>query len=128
MGEEAAREAQHRHARASTPQVARDDAREGAVSAATHVVVGCDGFGEELKHAVVQHLKDKGVVVQDLGCDSFYEAAASVAKHVQVGPGRSTGMLFCGTGMGVSIVANKFEGMCRLAPAARQACSFAAQA
>eukprot|EP00931_Biecheleriopsis_adriatica_P080653 TRINITY_DN53_c0_g1_i4.p1 TRINITY_DN53_c0_g1~~TRINITY_DN53_c0_g1_i4.p1 ORF type:complete len:169 (-),score=54.81 TRINITY_DN53_c0_g1_i4:126-632(-) len=75
------------------------------------VLLACDGFGEDLKNAVVQHLKGKGVAVRDLGTDNFYSAAASVAKGVQEDSAHVTGMLFCGTGMGVSIVANKFEGV-----------------
>merc|ERR1712113_89704 len=75
------------------------------------LIVGCDGFGEDLKNAVVQHLKGKGVDVQDLGTEDFFSIAAQVARGVQQDPSSVTGMLFCGTGMGVSIVANKFKGV-----------------
>mmetsp|Transcript_69674 Transcript_69674/g.194767 ORF Transcript_69674/g.194767 Transcript_69674/m.194767 type:complete len:202 (+) Transcript_69674:103-708(+) len=77
----------------------------------TKIVIGADGFGEELKDAVVDHLKTKaGIEVEDMGTDKYYVAAADVAKRVQ--DDKSTkGMLFCGTGMGVGIVANKFTGV-----------------
>jgi len=84
--------------------------REAGIQAPS-VVLGCDGFGEDLKNVVVKHLKEAGVAVEDLGTDAFYSAAAGVAKGVQKDPASTTGMLFCGTGMGVSIVANKFEGV-----------------
>ena len=83
------------------------------------IVVGADGFGEELKDAVVAHLRDvRGLEVEDLGTDKYYVAAASVARKVQAagdgaggGEGSVRGMLFCGTGMGVGVVANKFSGV-----------------
>lgn len=59
----------------------------------------------------MDHLKTKaGIEVEDMGTDKYYVAAADVAKRVQ--DDKSTkGMLFCGTGMGVGIVANKFTGV-----------------
>ena len=79
----------------------------------TKIYFGCDGFGEELKDSVVSHLGRKdGVSIVDLGCTSYYAAAAKVAKAVQREGDRSVrGMLFCGTGMGVGITANKFSGV-----------------
>eukprot|EP00622_Pseudochattonella_farcimen_P004735 FR740191.1.p1 GENE.FR740191.1~~FR740191.1.p1 ORF type:complete len:207 (+),score=17.05 FR740191.1:77-697(+) len=75
------------------------------------IVVGADGFGEELKDSVVAHLKGKGLDVVDTGSDKYYVAAANVAKMVQSDREGTRGMLFCGTGMGVGIVANKFSGV-----------------
>ena len=83
------------------------------------IVVGADGFGEELKNAVVKHLRDvRGLEVEDVGTDKYFVAAATVARAVQAGGSAAggaeagvRGMLFCGTGMGVSVIANKFSGI-----------------
>ena len=55
--------------------------------------------------------------VKDLGVDKYYKSAARVARAVQAagggggnGDAHTRGMLFCGTGMGVGIIANKFTG------------------
>ena len=69
----------------------------------------------ELMKVVRQHLIDAGHEVLDLGmtCDQphkFYETAAWVAKAIQDGEAKR-GVLMCGTGMGVCLVANKFKGV-----------------
>mmetsp|Transcript_2472 Transcript_2472/g.3719 ORF Transcript_2472/g.3719 Transcript_2472/m.3719 type:complete len:194 (+) Transcript_2472:34-615(+) len=95
------------------------------------IYLACDGFGQDLLNAVKTHLEQNHhVKVEDLGCDTYYDAAAHVSKaitktHPKDGTSTSTstndergeklGMLFCGTGMGVGIVANKFAGI-RAAP------------
>ena len=78
------------------------------------IYVGGDGFGEELKNSVVSHLEKKGYSVVDKGTGKYYEKAADVAIAVQQEEGAidiARGMLFCGTGMGVSLIANKFTGI-----------------
>ena len=57
------------------------------------------------------------IKVKDLGVDKYYESAARVARAVQAagggggkGDAHTRGMLFCGTGIGVGIIANKFTG------------------
>lgn len=70
----------------------------------------------ELMKTVRQHLLDKGHEVVDLGMTcadephKFYETAASVARAIQTGQAER-GVLMCGTGMGVCLVANKFKGI-----------------
>ena len=70
----------------------------------------------ELMKVVKSHLLDKGHDVTDLGMTSadqpqkFYETAARVAKAIQAGQAER-GILMCGTGMGVCLVANKFKGI-----------------
>ena len=65
---------------------------------------------------VRQHLIDTGHEVLDLGMTcaeqphKFYETAARVAKAIQNGEAER-GILMCGTGMGVCLVANKFKGV-----------------
>mmetsp|Transcript_55034 Transcript_55034/g.110547 ORF Transcript_55034/g.110547 Transcript_55034/m.110547 type:complete len:146 (-) Transcript_55034:28-465(-) len=86
---------------------------------ATHCFVGADGFGEELKNAMIEHLQSKdGVSVTDLGTSAYYDAAAAVATRIQEEKGNAKecdvavrGLLVCGTGMGVGILANKHSGV-----------------
>ncbi len=70
----------------------------------------------ELMNVVRQHLLDAGHEVLDLGMTraeqphKFYETAPRVAKAIQTGQAER-GLLMCGTGMGVCLVANKFKGI-----------------
>mmetsp|Transcript_10545 Transcript_10545/g.15673 ORF Transcript_10545/g.15673 Transcript_10545/m.15673 type:complete len:169 (-) Transcript_10545:2088-2594(-) len=80
------------------------------------ILLGCDGFGEDLKNAIKTHLlsRNKEYEVIDYGCCEYYKASATVATELKKLLERNEtafGMLFCGTGMGVSIIANKFEGI-----------------
>lgn len=81
------------------------------------VVAGADGFGSGLKDTLVAYLKEKGIEVVDLGVDKYYSIAVKVASELAKekkaspqGP-LSRGLLVCGTGVGVSIFANKFGGV-----------------
>lgn len=79
------------------------------------VWIGNDHGGYELKRQIVEHLRDKGLEVVDVGSDSaeivrYPYYAAKVAKAVSRGE-TSRGILICSTGIGMSIVANKFEGV-----------------
>lgn len=76
------------------------------------IYLGCDGFGQDLLNSIKEHLETKGIIVHDLGCDTYFDSAAKVAKQVAYkDPKHTMGILFCGTGMGVGIVANKFGGV-----------------
>ncbi len=80
------------------------------------VVMGADPMGATLKNVIREHLSSKGYEVIDLGTDraenavDYPEIAAKVARAVQKGVA-DRGILFCGTGMGVAITANKFKGI-----------------
>ena len=80
------------------------------------ILLGADAWGADLKNDIREHLKKKGYEVIDIGTtDSkknipYYEIAATAAKKVQKGE-VDKAVIFCGTGMGVSIVANKFKGI-----------------
>mmetsp|Transcript_52904 Transcript_52904/g.63687 ORF Transcript_52904/g.63687 Transcript_52904/m.63687 type:complete len:196 (-) Transcript_52904:50-637(-) len=84
-----------------------DDARRQRI-----IFFACDGFGEDLKNAIKAHVHSKGRhEVKDFGTDTYYDAAGKVGAAVSkthVGDNDVFGMLFCGTGMGVSICANKY--------------------
>ena len=73
------------------------------------LVAGADGFGEALKDVLVEHCRAQGYEVDDLGTGAYYDKAGEVARRVQVDGAK--GLLFCGTGMGVGIVANRFSGI-----------------
>ena len=79
------------------------------------IAVGCDHGGIVLKDSVVSTLKRLGAEVVDLGCyttDSvdYPEYGLKVAKAVASGE-CDAGVLMCGTGIGISISANKVKGI-----------------
>ncbi len=80
------------------------------------IAIASDLSGLELKNAILKHLTDMGHEVVDLGVKSadapmpFIDAAPPVARAVAAGDAER-GILICGTGMGMSQVANKFKGV-----------------
>lgn len=80
------------------------------------VVLGADPLGFELKEKVKKHLVDEGYNVIDVGTLDlnapvlYIEASDNVAKAIQ-NKEADRGIVFCGTGMGVGIVANKHKGV-----------------
>jgi len=79
------------------------------------VAVGCDHAGVALKIEVVKVLSARGYEVEDVGTygnDSvdYPDFASQVARRVGTGEA-SFGVLVCGTGIGMSIVANKYRGV-----------------
>ncbi|AMW32883.1 ribose 5-phosphate isomerase B [Fervidobacterium changbaicum] len=80
------------------------------------IVIGSDKSGFNLKEAVKKHLQEKGYEVEDVGTLDpenwlpYYVVAPRVAKKIQSGEYKR-GILICGTGAGMSIVANKFKGI-----------------
>ena len=73
--------------------------------------LGADPFGLELKEAVKQHLLALGHECVDLGGTAdearpYYEVAHELAEKVDSGE-CDRGVLVCGTGMGMAIIANK---------------------
>ena len=81
------------------------------------IVAGADGFGSALKDGLVEYLKEKDIEVVDLGVDKYYSVAVKVASEIakekksSAEGSLSRGLLVCGTGVGVSIFANKFGGV-----------------
>lgn len=79
------------------------------------IALGCDHGGLEHKNAILEHLKSRGFDVCDFGIyDSksvdYPEIALKVAKSVASGE-NELGILVCGTGIGMSLAANKVEGI-----------------
>ena len=80
-----------------------------------NIVVAADPFALDLKDSVVKHLTEAGHKVTDVGATkdkelAYYDGAPAACKLIQAGKA-DRGILFCGTGMGMSIVANKFKGV-----------------
>ena len=75
------------------------------------VAIGCDPNAAELKRIVIDHLQDLGYEVQDYGSEDpiYANVAFEVAEAVAAGV-HDRGILICGTGIGVSIAANKVPG------------------
>jgi len=79
------------------------------------IVVGSDHGGLEVKAAVITLLKGRGLAVSDAGTDGpssvdYPDFGMKVAGMVSRGEA-DQGVLVCGTGIGMSIVANKFPGV-----------------
>lgn len=77
------------------------------------IIMGADPLGYDLKESVKKHLTDQGHEIVDVSptndMDYFkvgYEVGEKIANHEF-----DRGFIFCGTGMGVNIVANKFTGV-----------------
>lgn len=80
------------------------------------IYLGCDHGGYELMEEVVLHLKAKEIPFEHMGCDSkeavdYPVYGQKVAKKVANGEKEDFGILICGTGIGISIVANKEIGI-----------------
>ena len=79
------------------------------------IAIGCDHGGIDLKETVIKVIEELGHQVDDQGCHSsdsvdYPEFAKSVCAKVQAGQ-CDRGILLCGTGIGMSMVANKFTGI-----------------
>jgi ribose 5-phosphate isomerase B len=79
------------------------------------MVVGSDHAGFRAKEIIKKYLQDAGYTVDDMGTHSeesvdYPDFAKAVGERVAAGNG-ALGVLVCGTGIGVSIAANKVEGI-----------------
>jgi len=79
------------------------------------ILIGNDHGAVELKEIVVKHLTDKGIKVKDLGVANgeavdYPDKAEELCKELLKGDYKF-GILLCGTGIGISISANKIDGI-----------------
>lgn len=79
------------------------------------IVIGSDHAGYEMKNAVIRHLCERGFTILDVGTDSTESCdypifADALCKKIQLGE-CELGILVCGTGIGMSIAANKHKGI-----------------
>ncbi len=79
------------------------------------IAIGCDHGGYELKKEIMKHLKERGIPFKDMGCDSTascdYPVYAKAVAEEVVGGNCELGILICGTGIGMSMAANKVDGI-----------------
>ena len=79
------------------------------------IAVGCDHGGFALKNEILAHLSAKGIEFKDFGCISedavdYPDYAKAVGASILSGESEK-GILICGTGIGISIAANKIPGI-----------------
>ena len=78
------------------------------------IYVGCDHGGYEMKLAIMDFLKENGYEYADMGCGGepvdYPDIAKAVCAEVVKSP-ENRGILVCGTGIGISIAANKIKGI-----------------
>ena len=79
------------------------------------IAVGCDHGGINLKPALIKYLEKEGYEYKDFGCNTtesvdYNDYAIQVANAV-ANKEFDLGILICGTGIGMSIVANKVKGI-----------------
>ncbi len=79
------------------------------------IALGCDHGGYNYKSTITEHLKKRGIEYIDFGCNTdksvdYNDYAEPVCDSVVKGE-CDLGILVCGTGIGMSIVANKIKGI-----------------
>ena len=79
------------------------------------IAIGCDHGGFALKQEIMEYLDKNGYEYKDFGCYSeasvdYPEYAKKVCAAINDGECEN-GILICGTGIGISITANKFKGI-----------------
>ena len=79
-----------------------------------NLVIAADHAGFALKEKIREHLLGQKYVVEDCGTHSAAAAnwamyGARAAAKVSIDPENTVGILVCGSGIGMSIVANKFK-------------------
>ena len=79
------------------------------------IVIGCDHAGFDLKDTVIEHLRSKGITTVDVGCNSTASCHYPVYAHAVcekiLDKECELGILICGTGIGMSMAANKHAGI-----------------
>lgn len=80
-----------------------------------NIIIGSDHGGFILKNKIIEHLNNKGFSVSDVGCytdDSCdYPIIAKELTQKVLENKSNLGILVCGTGIGMSIYANKIKGI-----------------
>ena len=78
------------------------------------IAIGCDHAAVNLKKAVIQYLEEKNISYQNFGSDGescdYPDVAQQVAETIVSGKAEK-GILLCGTGVGMSMAANKVKGI-----------------
>lgn len=82
------------------------------MTTSTPIVIGCDHAGYQMKEAVKAYLADAGVALEDYGTDGeqsvdYPDFGNRIAQMI-AGGAYERGILICGTGLGMSMVANRY--------------------
>lgn len=79
------------------------------------IIIGNDHAAVELKHEIMAYVQELGHEVTNIGTDSHdscnYPEIGARVGHAVVEEGYDCGILICGTGVGISIAANKVNGV-----------------
>lgn len=79
------------------------------------IYIGSDHGGFDLKQQLVPYIQELGFTVEDLGTDSLasvdYPNYGRMVGEAVVADDGSLGIVICGTGIGISIAANKIKGV-----------------
>ena len=79
------------------------------------IAIGSDHGGFALKQEIMEHLKENGIEYKDYGCydesSCDYPVYAKKVANAIVSGECEKGILICGTGIGISIAANKVKGI-----------------
>lgn len=77
--------------------------------------IGCDHGGFELKQSLIRYLEAKNIPFKDFGCHSTeavdYPVYGKAVAHAVASGECEKGIVICGTGIGISISANKVPGI-----------------
>ncbi len=79
------------------------------------IALGNDHTGYEMKKAIMEYLDARGIEYKDFGCgdvtsSNYPDYAKAVGRAIQTKE-CDKGILICGTGIGISIAANKMKGI-----------------
>ena len=79
------------------------------------IVIGADHLGKDLKDCLKKHIEEQGYEVEDIGVETknpvdYPDIGSALAKKVSDNE-YDRGILVCGTGAGMAIVANKYSGV-----------------
>ena len=81
----------------------------------TMIAIACDHGGFQLKQAIMAHLTKRGLEYKDYGCYSDascdYPVYGKAAAQAVASGECECGIIICGTGIGISITANKVPGI-----------------
>ncbi len=81
------------------------------------IVIGCDNAAVGMKNMLIEYMESMGVTVENVGCDSaedptyYPDIAKRVCDKIIESNYIKNGILVCGTGIGMSMTANKFKGI-----------------